>query len=176
MIDSGATGLFMSRQYAEEQGFRRLRLKKPIQVFNIDGTLNQAGKIQEFVQLAITVDSHKHWVDILVTDLGGEELILGLPWLRRINPEIDWSKGLMSVKKQRVTIEEVPDREGEAVGGTTIYGGILEDSRDDPLKEEEISGVDEETERSEVTILEGEEEKLPKICVIKANRAQRRKW
>ena len=70
MVDSGATGLFMSRRFVEEKGLRRLRLRKPIQVFNIDGTLNQAGSIQDFVSLAITVDGHRHWVDFLVTDLG----------------------------------------------------------------------------------------------------------
>ena len=98
MVDSGATGLFMSRRFAEEKGLRRLRLKKPIQVFNIDGTLNQSGSIEEFAQLAIMVDGHKHWVDFLITDLGGENVILGLPWLRRLNPEVDWAKGLLSIR------------------------------------------------------------------------------
>lgn len=82
MVDSGATGLFTSRKFAIEKGIQRFLLRKPIQVFNIDGTLNRSGSISEFVRLAITVDGHKHWVDILITELGGEDLILGLPWLR----------------------------------------------------------------------------------------------
>ena len=82
MIDSGATGLFMDRQYAEEKGFKQWQLKKLIQVFNIDRMLNQTGSIEDFVWLAITVDRYKHWVDVLVTGLGGEQMILGLPWLR----------------------------------------------------------------------------------------------
>ena len=128
MVDSGATGLFTSNEFVKANNLRRLRLRKPISVHNIDGTLNQAGSIEEFVQLAITVDNHKHWVDMLITDLGGESVILGLPWLRKLNPEIDWSKGLLSIRTRSVTIEEVPDFEGRAVGGTTIGGGILEDT------------------------------------------------
>ena len=84
-----------------------------MKVYNIDGTLNHSGSIREFAPIAITVDGHKHWVDFLITDLGKENLILGLPWLRRVNPEVDWTKGLLSIKTHRVTVEEIPDREGD---------------------------------------------------------------
>ena len=153
MVDSGATGLFTSNEFVKANNLRRLRLRKPISVHNIDGTLNQAGSIEEFVQLAITVDNHKHWVDMLITDLGGESVILGLPWLRRLNPEVDWAKGLLSFKDHRVTIEEVPDEEGRAIGGTTIDGGVLEDTRDDG--KEEITEMDEDVLRN--LVLEAQE-------------------
>ena len=168
MVDSGATGLFTSNEFVKANNLRRLRLRKPISVHNIDGTLNQAGSIEEFVQLAITVDNHKHWVDMLITDLGGESVILGLPWLRKLNPEIDWSKGLLSIRTRSVTIEEVPDFEGRAVGGTTIGGGILEDTREEikeeEMRTEEVSGVG----LADMD-LEMETGKLPQICVIRAN-------
>jgi len=44
------------------------------------------------------------WLDVhrkrlqtwfLVTRLGQEKVILGLPWLRKINPNIDWSKRIL---------------------------------------------------------------------------------
>ena len=168
MVDSGATGLFTSNEFVKANNLRRLRLRKPISVHNIDGTHNQAGSIEEFVQLAITVDNHKHWVDMLITDLGGESVILGLPWLRKLNPEIDWSKGLLSIRTRSVTIEEVPDFEGRAVGGTTIGGGILEDTREE-IKEEEKRTE----EASEVVLADMDSEtetgKLLQICVIRVN-------
>ena len=67
-------------------------------------------------------------------------------------------------------MEEVPDEEGRAIGGTTIGGGILEDSRDDEV-EERI----EQTEDTVEVPMEVEE-KAPQLCVVKANRALRRKW
>ena len=162
MVDSGATGLFMNERFAKENGLVRRQLKKPLQVFNIDGTLNHSGSIREFAPMAITVDGHKHWVDFLITDLGKENLILGLPWLRRVNPEVDWAKGLLSIKMHQVTIEEVPDREGEAGGGTTIGGGILEDTRDNS---EMVTVTGEKTgeELTEPVLEDGD--KLPQICV-----------
>ena len=174
MVDSGATGLFMDKRFADREGLRRLRLKKPLPVYNIDGTLNQSGSITEFVQIAITVDGHKHWADFLVTDLGQEDLILGLPWLRRTNPEVDWSKGLLSMKARRATVEELPDEEERVVGGVISGDGIIEEIREEDSKVQELE-VKEELEAPDSPETE-KEEKAPRICVLNANRAQRRKW
>jgi hypothetical protein len=40
----------------------------------------------------------REWQDFLVTDLGPEELVLGLPWLQKVNPEIDWSSGTLNIR------------------------------------------------------------------------------
>lgn len=141
MIDSGATGLFLSDRFAREKGIRQLQLKTPIKVFNIDGTLNQSGSIREFVQLALTVDGHKQWFDFLVTNLGKEDLILGLPWLRRINPQVDWSKGLLAVTEPQAETEETSGKEHETIGGTA-------EKEDKPMEADE---------------------RLPKVTVINAN-------
>jgi len=34
----------------------------------------------------------------LVTDLGPESVVLGLPWLRSVNPEVDWAEGKMKIE------------------------------------------------------------------------------
>jgi len=33
--------------------------------------------------------------EFLITDIGPEDIILGLPWLRHHNPNIDWKKGTL---------------------------------------------------------------------------------
>lgn len=81
MVDSGATALFMGTHYATQHSIRTFALQQPIDVYNIDGTPNTAGQIRRFAKLTLTVDGYEHWVDFLVTDLGGEDIILGLPWL-----------------------------------------------------------------------------------------------
>lgn len=45
MVDSGATKLFMGEQYVWQLGIRTYRLKDPIDVYNIDGSPNVAGRI-----------------------------------------------------------------------------------------------------------------------------------
>jgi len=40
LLDSGATGLFMNTKFAKEKEFKLERLKNPLLVKNIDGTIN----------------------------------------------------------------------------------------------------------------------------------------
>jgi predicted aspartyl protease len=109
MIDSGATALFLGKEFVNRNNVRTFPLKHPIQVFNINGTENRAGRIEKCARLKLGVDEMNEWVDFLVTDLGGEDVILGLPWLREHNPKIDWRKGQVGAAGQKVTIEEVLD-------------------------------------------------------------------
>ena len=45
----------------------------------------------------------------LVTDIGKETMILGLPWLKQYNPIINWDKGTMDISNVKLlkTFEEV---------------------------------------------------------------------
>ncbi|EEB94566.1 hypothetical protein MPER_06600, partial [Moniliophthora perniciosa FA553] len=47
-------------------------------------------------------------IELLVTDLGPEEVILGLPWLKKVNPDIDWKAGLMNIR-----VEEEKEEKNE---------------------------------------------------------------
>uniref|UniRef100_A0A0W0FZC5 Reverse transcriptase-rnase h-integrase n=1 Tax=Moniliophthora roreri TaxID=221103 RepID=A0A0W0FZC5_MONRR len=39
--------------------------------------------------------------DLMVSGLGGEQLILGMPWLRHYNPQIDWRSGEINFPPRR---------------------------------------------------------------------------
>src|SRR5882757_4404250 len=93
MVDSGATVLFLDRKYADHQRIRLIPLERPISLYNIDGTLNEAGSITHKARLNLKVGSEIHQHDFYVTQIGPEKVILGLPWLRMRNPSIDWQKG-----------------------------------------------------------------------------------
>ena len=45
LLDSGATGLFMSKGLAEKQGFKLEKLARPIKVRNVDRSNNRRGSI-----------------------------------------------------------------------------------------------------------------------------------
>jgi predicted aspartyl protease len=55
LIDSGAAGLFIDRDYAKRIGLRFERLPRPIPVFNVDGTRNSGGDITEKVTLQVEI-------------------------------------------------------------------------------------------------------------------------
>ena len=90
MLDSGATGLFMSRRLAEKQGFKLEKLDRPIKVRNIDGSDNREGSITHEVEVNLYYRGHIEQVRIDVCELGKTEVILGIPWLVAHNPEINW--------------------------------------------------------------------------------------
>ena len=127
MVDCGATALFLDNNFVKRHHLKTFALQKPIHIFNIDGTANQAGQITHFARLALMVDKQEQWTDFLVTDLGGEDIILGLLWLRKTNPQVDWEKGQLSVKATKVTIEDVPEEPGsDRIAAVTMDGSILE--------------------------------------------------
>ena len=72
-------------------------LTQPITLYNIDGSLNEAGSITHKVRLLLKVGQDEEKFDFFVTSLGPEKVILGLPWLRHRNPSIDWQKGTMKL-------------------------------------------------------------------------------
>ena len=89
LLDSGATGLVMSSEFAKKQGFKLKRLEKPMNVRNVNGSLNKEGLIEHIVEVNIYYQGHRKKTEIDV--IGGQKwiVILGIPWLICYNPEID---------------------------------------------------------------------------------------
>jgi len=69
------------------------KLKYQIPVRNIDGTNNKAGHITDYIDLIITRGTKKVPTKFYVINLEGDRAILGYPWLRDFNPDIDWPTG-----------------------------------------------------------------------------------
>ena len=99
LVDSGANREFINREYAKSCQFNLLKLTTPIPVYNIDGTLNEAGSITEAVSLILRYKGHSEWTIFCVTSLGKQKLILGHSWLRKHNLEIDWEKGEVKMSR-----------------------------------------------------------------------------
>ena len=49
LLDSGATGLVMSSEFARKKGFKLKKLERPMQVRNMDGSFNRKGPIENTV-------------------------------------------------------------------------------------------------------------------------------
>jgi hypothetical protein len=65
-------------------------LSKPIPVYNVDGTANDAGAITDIADIILCYQNHSERTQLAVTCLGKQSLILGYNWLRNHNPEINW--------------------------------------------------------------------------------------
>ena len=89
LLDSGATGLVMNEEFARRHKFKRTKLERPVYMRNVDGMLNYVGSIVDTVEVEIFFKGHKERT--LIDVIGGQKwsVILGMPWLRCHNPEID---------------------------------------------------------------------------------------
>ena len=96
LLDSGAMGLVMSLEFARKQGFK---LKRPINVRNVDGSFNKEGLIENMVEVNIYYQSHRERTEINI--IGGQKwtVILEMPWLVYHNPEIDWRTGEVKITR-----------------------------------------------------------------------------
>ena len=93
LLDSRATRLVMSSEFARKQGFKLKRLERPMNVRNVDGSLNKEKPIEHTVEVNIYFKGHRKRMEI---DVIGEQkwmVILGMLWLVCHNPEIDWRTG-----------------------------------------------------------------------------------
>src|ERR1700678_3077300 len=99
LLDTGAEGLFMDRNYAEEHDIVLQKLPNPITPSNVDGTLNHAGEITHFTWIQAKIDKRilleKPWI----TDLGSSDVIFGFPWFKENNPQIVWKTGKVQLPK-----------------------------------------------------------------------------
>ena len=93
LLDSGATGMFMDRQTVAKHGFKLQKLKRPLMVKNVNGTVNSEGAITHQVECNVFYKGHMERIRMDVCDLGKTEVILGMPWLAAHNPEINWETG-----------------------------------------------------------------------------------
>ena len=98
LIDSGAGEDFLHQDFATKHRID-LPLDTPIIPQNVDGTLNIGGKITHYVYINILFNSPRIGTKLLVTNIGKNNLILGLPWLKKNNPQIDWKTGQMELTK-----------------------------------------------------------------------------
>jgi len=90
LLDCGATSIFVDRGFVDRNRITTRTLSRPIPVYNIDGTLNEAGSIREVVDVVLRYKDHSKRVQFSVTDLGKQDAILGYTWLKEHNPEVDW--------------------------------------------------------------------------------------
>jgi len=90
LLDSRATRLVISSEFARKQGFKLKKIEKPISIRIMDETFNKEGLIENTVKVNIYYQGHRERIKI--NAIGGQKcsVILGMLWLAHHNPEIDW--------------------------------------------------------------------------------------
>ena len=59
LLDSRATGLVMSSEFAQKKRFKLKKIERPIYVRNVDGKFNKEGPIEYTVEVNIYYQKHR---------------------------------------------------------------------------------------------------------------------
>ena len=71
LLDSGAIGLVMSSKFAKKQEFKLKKLERPMNMRNVDGSLNKKRHIEHTVEVNIYFKEHRERIEIDV--IGGQK-------------------------------------------------------------------------------------------------------
>ena len=78
LLDSGATGLVMSSEFVKKQGFKLKRLERPMNMRNVDGSLNKEGPIEHTVEVNIYYQGYRERTEIDIIREQKWMVILGM--------------------------------------------------------------------------------------------------
>ena len=90
LIDSGATGNFINPRLLLDRIFKLSPIPFPITTYNINGTPNNKGTIRWTMVISVTSGSFTDTIKFMVIQLSCPQIILGMPWLQKWNPRINW--------------------------------------------------------------------------------------
>jgi hypothetical protein len=111
LVDSGASENFLDLEVWKGLKIGHFRLKKAIPVHNVDGTANKQGAIDSYCWLKVKLAGREENMKFYLTNIGKERFILGYPFLRTFNPEINWEKG--ELKAGKVELETLSFRKAQ---------------------------------------------------------------
>ena len=90
IIDCGAMVNFIDPGLTTLTKFPLRKLERPVKAYNVDGTTNSKGNIVWETHIDLHFPKHKENIRLMVLNLGWKQIILGMPWLKKWNPVIDW--------------------------------------------------------------------------------------
>lgn len=105
LLDTGAGGAFIDTNFTKKHAIDLKPLLAPITVYNVYKTPNKEGQITHFTWLDLKLGDIVIPTRLYATGLGGESIILGLPWIKRTNLHIDFRQGTINLSPDTITPE-----------------------------------------------------------------------
>ena len=74
----------------------------PLQAFNINRTVNKQGQITAATKVHCKATAFEDNLTLMIVGLGHTQIVLGMPWLMKNNPWIDWVKKTISFTNEHI--------------------------------------------------------------------------
>jgi hypothetical protein len=105
MVDCGATNNFINKDYAEKIRIPLDRKKIPRRVRAIDGREIASRPVTHDTTLNLTINNHQEIIKLHCIMIGNSPIIVGLPWLKKHNPNINWKEGRVTFDSEKCARE-----------------------------------------------------------------------
>lgn len=103
LLDSGASGNFVDQSFVEKFNIKSEPLPVANRVTLADGSIYRCNRIARDV--SITIQSYSDVEDFVCLPLNGYQAILGMPWLVKHNPTVDWINKIVKFEHNNYSVE-----------------------------------------------------------------------
>jgi predicted aspartyl protease len=101
MIDCGATENFIDRQFVEQQQLPLMKKAVPQRVLAVDGRELVGRPVTHEATVTLTINDHREEIKLHCITIGNSPIIIGLPWLWKHNPNINWKEGRITFDSEK---------------------------------------------------------------------------
>ena len=101
LIDCRATGNFIDPSLVSHL-LLPSRSIPALQAFNVDGTVNKQGRITAATTIHCQAAGFEDDLTLMIVGLGRPQIVLGMPWLTKHNPRIDWEKKTVTLDVEHI--------------------------------------------------------------------------
>jgi deoxyuridine 5'-triphosphate nucleotidohydrolase len=124
LVDSGASRNFMSTELAEELGVEQKEYYGDGPQIKL-GNGSVVAVEAKAEQVPVWIEGQKNGVDFEILPMGEKTAILGMPWLRNVNPKIDWKRMTIQVRKgaEKLLVKKLSKEATLPVRGTDEAAG-----------------------------------------------------
>ena len=168
LLDSGATENFINANTVKrlQLGTTKLNFQRP--VYNVDGTENKHGTITHACELLVKQRNKKERLQFYVSNLGKDRFILGYPWFRKFNPDIDWENAKLRGPQVKVeTIQHDAKLQAEAwikyKKERNDQDDLVMNINTNTMQEEDASWTGEHCLSQEIRLGEAEDTEIPAV-------------
>ena len=102
MVDSGSTGDFVSEEFVQRNRLVSRYYESPKTVWLADG---KEHTVRSYIECRVNMGELTEKVELAVIPLAGYDVILGIPWLKRQSPVINWNTSAVNVTVNGVLCE-----------------------------------------------------------------------
>lgn len=115
MLDSGASGNYMTMEFADRNNIPTVTKKDPYSLRVINGSaanLNRGIIDQETLPVEVKIGQHTELLCFDIVGMASHDAVIGIPWLRKHNPEIDRNTEKLVFTRCSCTV--IPSEEDES--------------------------------------------------------------